>query len=172
MYLIMDHPLCELNKIMQEIPNFPPQGHGRMIRKYVYTSADCDCLYCLYHIGGEKNGGCSLEHCMCLQERIEAGVVMQSERWREATGNISDAQFQRRLPLPVIAFVTGAPYRLSPEGDRFVSIRKRVKPARSLMWLAGFADSRGKVIGVLYYLVVKEHRRPTDKAPSLVQRKK
>lgn len=56
-----------------------------------------------------------------------------------------------------MAFVTGAPYRLSPEGDRFVSKRKRVKPARSLMWLAGFADSRGKVIGVLYYSLVKEH---------------
>lgn len=97
MYLIMNPPLCELNKIMQEIPNFPPQGHGRMIREYVYTSADCDCLYCLYHIGSEKNGGCSLEHCMCLQERIEAGAVMQSERWREAAVNISDAQFQRRL---------------------------------------------------------------------------
>jgi len=48
-----------------------------------------------------------------------------------------------------------------------VSIRKRVKPARSLMWLAGFADSRGKVVGVLYYSLVKEHRRPTEKAPSL-----
>ena len=76
------------------------------------------------------------------------------------------------MPLPVIAFVTGAPYRLSPEGDRFVSKRKRVKPARSLIWLAGFADSRGKVIGVLNYELVKEHRRPTEKAPSLVQRKK
>ena len=71
------------------------------------------------------------------------------------------------MPLPVIAFVTGAPNRLSPEGDRFVSIRKRVKPARSLMWLAGFADSRGKVVGVLYYSLVKAHRRPTEKAPSL-----
>ena len=76
------------------------------------------------------------------------------------------------MPLPVIAFVTGAPYRLSPEGDRFVSIKKRLKPARSLMWLAGFADSRGKVVSVLYYELVKEHRRPTEKAPSLVQRKK
>ena len=76
------------------------------------------------------------------------------------------------MPLPVIAFVTGAPYRLSPEGNRFVSKRKRVKPARSLMWLAGFADSRGKVIGVLYYSLVKEHRKPTEKAPSLVQGKK
>ena len=76
------------------------------------------------------------------------------------------------MPLPVIAFVTGAPYRLSPEGDRFVSKRKRVKPARSLMWLAGFADSRVKVIGVLYYSLVKEHRKPTEKAPSLVQGKK
>ena len=76
------------------------------------------------------------------------------------------------MPLPIMAFVTGAPYRLSPEGGRFLSKRKRVKPARSLMWLAGFADSRGKVIGVLYYSFVKEHRRPTEKAPSLVQRKK
>ena len=33
------------------------------------------------------------------------------------------------------------------------------------MWLAGFADSRGKVVGVLYYELVKEHRRPTEKAP-------
>ena len=76
------------------------------------------------------------------------------------------------MPLPIIAFVTDAPYRLSPEGNRFVSKRKRVKPARSLMWLAGFADSRGKVVGVLYYELVKEHRRPTEKAPSLVQGKK
>ena len=76
------------------------------------------------------------------------------------------------MPLPVIAFVTGAPYRLSPEGDRFVSIRKRVKPARSLMWLAGFADSRGKVVGVLYYELVKEHRGPTEKAPSLFKPKR
>ena len=76
------------------------------------------------------------------------------------------------MPLPVIAFVTGAPYRLSPEGGRFVSKRKRLKPARSLMWLAGFADSRGKVVGVLYYSLVKEHRRPTEKAPSLFKPKR
>ena len=76
------------------------------------------------------------------------------------------------MPLPVIAFVTGAPYRLSPEGDRFLSKRKRVKPARSLMWLVGFVDSRGKVVGALYYELVKEHRRPTEKAPSLFQPKK
>ena len=75
------------------------------------------------------------------------------------------------MPLPVMAFVTGAPYRLSPEGDRFISKRKKVKPARSLMWLAGFADSRGKVVGVLYYSLFKEHQRPTEKAPSLVHRK-
>jgi len=53
-----------------------------------------------------------------------------------------------------------------------VSIRKRVKPARSLMWLAGFADSRGKVIGVLNYSLVKEHRRPTEEAPSLFKPKR
>lgn len=76
------------------------------------------------------------------------------------------------MPLPVIAFVTGAPYRLSPEGGRFLSKSKRVKPARSLMWLAGFADSRGKVIGVLYYSLVKDHWKPTEKAPSLFKPKK
>lgn len=75
------------------------------------------------------------------------------------------------MPLPVIAFVTGAPYRLSPEGGRLLSKRKMVKPARSLMWLAGFADSRGKVVGALYYELVKEHRRPTEKAPSLFKPK-
>ena len=76
------------------------------------------------------------------------------------------------MPLPVIAFVTGAPYRLSPEGDRFLSKRTRVKPVRSLMWLASFADSKGKVIGVLYYELVKDHRRPTEKAPSLFKPKR
>lgn len=66
-----------------------------------------------------------------------------------------------------MAFGTGAPYRLSPEGSKFVPKEKRMKPARSLMWLIGFADGRGKVMDVLYYELVKEHRRPTEKAPSL-----
>lgn len=34
------------------------------------------------------------------------------------------------------------------------------------MWLAGFADSRGKVIGVLYYSLVKERSLSKQKAES------
>ena len=47
-------------------------------------------------------------------------------------------------------------HRLSPEGIKM----------RSLMWLAGFADSRRNVKNALCYFVFKEHRG-NRKAPSL-----
>ena len=47
-----------------------------------------------------------------------------------------------------MAFVTDAPYRLSPEGDSSFQ-KKKGEVARSLMWLIGFADDRGKVMGML-----------------------
>ena len=47
-------------------------------------------------------------------------------------------------------------HRLSPEGIKM----------RSLMWLAGFADSRRNVKNALCYFVFKEHRG-NQKAPSL-----
>ena len=52
-------------------------------------------------------------------------------------------------------------HRLSPEGIKM----------RSLMWLAGFADSRRNVKNALYYSLFKEQQRQ-KKFPSLSMPKK
>lgn len=44
--------LHELERLMTEIPNFTPRGHGVMILcKHEYTAKNCDCPY---HTGREK----------------------------------------------------------------------------------------------------------------------
>lgn len=72
------------------------------------------------------------------------------------------------MPLPVMAFGEDALHRRSPEyiGNHFCCLT-----VCSLLWLAGFADSRGKVKNALYYSVVKELLEAESIAPSLFKPK-
>ena len=67
------------------------------------------------------------------------------------------------MPLPVMAFGEDALHRRSPEyiGNHFCCLT-----VCSLLWLAGFADSRGKVKNALYYSVFKEQRKQQIKIAS------
>lgn len=88
----------ELERIMRQIPNFPPRGHGVMILcKHEYSAKDCDCRSCLHHTGRGRNIRCGLEKCSCLEERIKAGAASYKETLYETMSFVSDKSFMNRL---------------------------------------------------------------------------
>ncbi len=90
--------LRDLERLMQQIPNFAPRGYGVMVLcEHENTANDCDCAYCLYHTGRGKNIRCMLERCVCMKERIQAGAATQREVLTETLSSIPYPPFQRRL---------------------------------------------------------------------------
>lgn len=91
-------PLWELNRLMKSVPNFSPRGHGVMIFcKHEYSAKDCDCKYCLYHIGKGRKLRCGLDKCACLKERITVGAASYREVISETMSAIHYPPFIRRL---------------------------------------------------------------------------
>lgn len=87
--------LHELERLMTEIPNFTPRGHGVMILcKHEYTAKNCDCPY---HTGREKKIACGLDRCSCLKERIVAETATTKEILTETMAAIKYPPFVRRL---------------------------------------------------------------------------
>ena len=77
--------LRELERIMQQIPDFAPRGYGVMV-------------LCEHeNTGRGKNIRCKLERCVCMKERIQAGAATQKEVLMETLSSIPYPPFQRRL---------------------------------------------------------------------------
>lgn len=88
----------ELERIMRQIPNFPPRGHGVVVLcEHEYSAKDCDCRNCLYHTGRGRKIGCGLEKCICLKERIKAGTASYKEILSATISSIHNPLFIRRL---------------------------------------------------------------------------
>lgn len=90
--------LRDLERLMQQIPNFAPRGYGVMVLcEHDYSVKDCDCAHCSFHTGRGKKIRCMLERCVCIKERIQAGAATQREVLTETLSTISYPPFQRRL---------------------------------------------------------------------------
>ena len=49
--------LRDLERLMQQIPNFAPRGYGVMVLcEHDYSVKDCDCAYCSFHTGSLHKG--------------------------------------------------------------------------------------------------------------------
>lgn len=88
----------ELERIMRQIPNFRPRGHGVVILcEHEYSAKDCDCRSCPHHTGRGRKIGCGVEKCLCLEERIKAGAASYKEALTETMSAIRNPMFIRRL---------------------------------------------------------------------------
>lgn len=98
MYFYEDDPLCELERLMQRIPNFSPRGCGVVIlSRHEYDASDCNCRNCLCHAGRGRKMECTLERDVCLKERIEAGATSYRETIAETMSSIRYPPFILRL---------------------------------------------------------------------------
>lgn len=98
MYFTETTALHEMERIMREIPNFRPRGHGVIVlRQFEYTADDCDCRFCPHHICSGKRIKCGLENCPCLRERIVAGAAQHKEVILETMSAIRYPPFVKRL---------------------------------------------------------------------------
>ena len=89
-----DH-IREIERLMKQIPNFRPRGHGVYIfSKFEYTAKDCDCRYCLHY---RKGYGCTKDQCPYMKERITAGAVPLGEVLIETLSCVDNFAFQHRL---------------------------------------------------------------------------
>lgn len=93
-YFMGNTRLSGLERMMMTPPNFTPRGHGKRRFSFRYRPMDVDCQYCANY---DKKNPCSLDQCVCLEERIEAGVLDLFEFVRDRFGAAWAAQLQKRL---------------------------------------------------------------------------
>lgn len=78
--------LRDLERLMQQIPNFAPRGYGVMVLcEHDYSVKDCDCAYCSFHTGRGKNIRCMLERCVCIwhaREQLLSRIQQRSDSQR------------------------------------------------------------------------------------------
>lgn len=98
MYFLEGDPLGEMEKLMQRIPNHLPRGHGVVVfARQEYSGKDCDYRNCPHHTDGGRKTGCTLECCICLQNRIRAGAATYRETIEETMSGIRYPPFIIRL---------------------------------------------------------------------------
>ena len=93
-YFMGSTRLSGLERMMMTPPNFTPRGHGIRRSNFRYKPKDVDCQYCTNYA---KKNPCPLDQCVCLEERIEAGVLDLFEFVRDRFGAAWAAQLQKRL---------------------------------------------------------------------------
>lgn len=84
-----------IERMMTNIPNFPPRGHGLYIfGRYKYTAKDCDCSLCPNY---DRKKKCKLPKCECIEERIEAVSAGYMEFIKHTFWPVKNHVFQSRL---------------------------------------------------------------------------
>ena len=71
-YFMKFTPLFAAEVQMMTPPRHHPRGSGRIRSSFRYSAADVRCKDCTRYDSGHP---CHLNDCVCLEERIEAGVV-------------------------------------------------------------------------------------------------
>lgn len=67
---------AELECLMMQIPGFRRRGSGTISSaSFRYTRKDVDCRYCLYF----RRDRCTMSPCPYIKERIEAGVITETD---------------------------------------------------------------------------------------------
>ena len=87
-------PLFAAEVQMMTPPRHQPRRSGRIRSSFRYSADDVRCKDCTRYDSGHP---CHLNECVCLEERIEAGVVELNALARECFGGRMFRPLQRRL---------------------------------------------------------------------------
>lgn len=87
-------PLFAAEVQMMTPPRHQPRRSGRIRSSFRYSADDVRCKDCTRYDSGRT---CHLNECVCLEERIEAGVVELNTLARECFGGRMFRPLQRRL---------------------------------------------------------------------------
>ena len=93
-YFMKFTPLFAAEVQMMTPPRHQPRGSGRIRSSFRYSADDVRCKDCTRYDSGHP---CHLNECVCLEERIEAGVVELNALARECFGGRMFRPLQRRL---------------------------------------------------------------------------
>ena len=93
-YFMKFTPLFAAEVQMMTPPRHQPRGSGRIRSSFRYSADDVRCKDCTRYDSGHP---CHLNECVCLEERIEAGVVELNALAREYFGRRLFRPLQRRL---------------------------------------------------------------------------
>lgn len=93
-YFMKFTPLFAAEVQMMTPPRHQPRRSGRIRSSFRYSADDVRCKDCTRYDSGQP---CHLNECVCLEERIEAGVVELNALARECFGGRLFRPLQRRL---------------------------------------------------------------------------
>ena len=93
-YFMKFTPLFAAEVQMMTPPRHQPRRSGRIRSSFRYSADDVRCKDCTRYDSGHP---CHLNECVCLEERIEAGVVELNALARECFGGRLFRPLQRRL---------------------------------------------------------------------------
>ena len=93
-YFMRFTPLFAAEVQMMTPPRHQPRRSGRIRSSFRYSADDVRCKDCTRYDSGHP---CHLNECVCLEERIEAGVVELNALARECFGGRLFRPLQRRL---------------------------------------------------------------------------
>lgn len=93
-YFMKFTPLFAAEMQMMTPPRHQPRRSGRIRSSFRYSADDVRCKDCTRYDSGQP---CHLNECVCLEERIEAGVVELNALARECFGGRLFRPLQRRL---------------------------------------------------------------------------
>ena len=93
-YFMRDTPLQPMERLMMSQPGHKPRGGGMYRRQFFYTPKDVECEYCQNYV---RKNPCLLCECICLEERIEAGVLNLSEFMHDCFAPSMEPQLKERM---------------------------------------------------------------------------
>ena len=93
-YFMRDTPLQAMEQLMMTQPGQKPRGGGIYRGPFHYTPNDIRCEYCQNY---DRKHPCRLCECICLEERIEAGVLELNELVRNCFALSMEPQLQKRM---------------------------------------------------------------------------
>ena len=93
-YFMRDTPLRAMERLMMSQPGHKPRGGGMYRSPFYYTPKDVECEYCQSY---DRKNPCLLCECICLEERIEAGVLELNMFVRDCFAYSMEPQLQERM---------------------------------------------------------------------------
>ena len=93
-YFMRDTPLRAMERMMMSQPGHKPRGGGMYRSPFYYTPKDVECEYCQNY---DRKNPCLLCECICLEERIEAGVLELNKFVSDCFAPSMEPQLQERM---------------------------------------------------------------------------
>lgn len=100
-HFMRDTPLYQMEQMMMTPPHFKPRGHGQRCSGFQYQAKDVKCEYCMNY---SRRNPCSLDQCVCLKERIEAGALSLEELLRDCLRGKLKMRLWRRLAQEIYSY--------------------------------------------------------------------